>query len=180
MAKYVSFLRAINVGGRNVIKMDALKQIYADLGLLSAVSHLQSGNVVFDTERSDEMALGAEIETEIEAFAGFRPEVILRTADALAKVIGANPFPGPAKDDPSHLLVMFLKETPSKAQAAALTKANRGPEACAIKGRDIYIHYSEGIGRSKFTNSVIERELGLMGTARNWNTVTRLVELAAG
>lgn len=180
MPKYVSFLRAINVGGRNVIKMDALKQIYADLGLGSPVCHLQSGNVVFETERSDEMALGAEIEIAIEACAGFRPEVILRNSDALARVIKANPFPVPAKEDPSHLLVMFFRETPSKASAVALMKANTGPEACAIKGRDIYIHYSEGIGRSKFTNNVIERELGLKGTARNWNTVTRLVALAAG
>lgn len=178
MTQYVSLLRAINVGGRNVIKMAALKEIYAGMGLTAVVSHLQSGNVVFETERTDVAALGDEIEANIDAAVAFRPQVILRSVDELKDTIASNPFPAAAKDDPSHLLVMFLKLPVSKSRVAALAAANRGAEEFKVRGRDLYLHYPDGIGRSKFTNAVIERALETEGTARNWNTLNKVFELA--
>ena len=177
LEKFVSFLRAINVGGRNVIKMDLLKKIYADMGLQTPISYLQSGNVIFEVEPTGEVALAAEIESKIEAIADFRPDVHLRTSSELSAVIHANPFTGPAKSDASHLVVMFLRKPPTKSAADDLMQANTGPEEFELIGRDVYINYPNGIGRSKFTNAIIEKALGLQGTVRNWNTVTKLNQL---
>jgi uncharacterized protein (DUF1697 family) len=119
--------------------------------------------------------LGAAVEKEF----GFRPVIVLRTAAELQRIIEQNPFADMAKDDPSHLLVMTLAEKPKAGAKANLAKVYSGSEEIAIKGENVYVTYPSGIGKSKLTNALLEKHIGV-GTARNWNTLTKLLALADG
>jgi len=178
MPVYVSLLRGINIGGHHKIKMDALKALYASLGLTDAKSHLQSGNVVFASGRKDRAKLAAEIETAIEKAHGFRPAVMLRDAAALRRIVRENPFPDAAENDPSHLVVMFLSAKPDKDAAKRLAAAYDEPEEIRISGDNATITYPAGIGTSKLTAALLEKHLGVTATGRNWNTVTKLLAMA--
>jgi uncharacterized protein (DUF1697 family) len=104
--------------------------------------------------------------------------VMVRDCDELARAIDANPFAEECRRDPSHTLVVFLEKAPSAAAETALRSSYSGPESMHLNGRELYIFYPEGMGRSKLTPALYEKKLGLAGTARNWNTVTKLLELA--
>ena len=110
---------------------------------------------------------------------GVTTEFFVRTAKEWQAIIAANPFPEEAKRDPGHLVMMCLKDAPPPAAVKALQAAIRGREVVKAKGPQAYFVYPDGIGRSKLTIAVIERMLGTRGTARNWNTVTKLGALAA-
>jgi uncharacterized protein (DUF1697 family) len=107
-----------------------------------------------------------------------QPEVILRTAAELRAIVKANPFPVEAKTDPGHLLVQFLAgpaDTAGKAKLALLANA---PEKFVISGREVYVYYANGTGRSKLGGPAMDKALGRRGTARNWNTILKLLALA--
>ena len=175
MTAHVALLRAINVGGRTLAMAD-LKEMLADLGLVGARTLLQSGNVVFDSAKT-----GAALESLLEKETGRRlkleADYLVRTAAQWKAIIAGNPFPREAKDDPAHLVVMPLKMAPTKTQMAALDAAIKGRERVCAKGRELYMVYPDGIGRSKLTITVIEKTLATRGTARNWNTVLKLQAL---
>lgn len=169
MTAYASFLRAINVGGRNMIRMDALKALHEDLGFRNVRTHLQSGNVVFAAKSAD----AAKIERAIVKTLGLEISVILRTAAELRAVLKANPFPQYAAQG-NRLIVVFLSDAPKDPKAL---DAYSGPEEKQVAGRELYIYYGDDMGHSKLTNALIEKKLGVRGTARNWNTVTKMLEL---
>jgi uncharacterized protein (DUF1697 family) len=176
MPVYIALIRGINVGGHKKLKMADVKIAFEELGLDGVRTHLQSGNVVFRSSRSDR----AKLAKALEGILGVEARIILRTADELRSVIAANPFPEDAKRNPSGFVVEFLSDKPAAAAMQALRDAYQGPETMQLLGAELYIHYGEGMGRSKLTNTLIERKLGVAGTARNWNTVTKLLELADG
>lgn len=169
MAGYAAFLRAINVGGRNMIRMDALKALHEDLGFKSVRTHLQSGNVVFAAKSAD----AAKIERAILKTLGMEITVILRTAAELRAAMKANPFPERVEEG-NRLVVVFLSGAPKDPKAL---DAYTGPEEKQVAGRELYIYYGNDMGHSKLTNALIEKKLGVKGTARNWNTVTKMLEL---
>jgi uncharacterized protein (DUF1697 family) len=177
MTKYVALLRGINVGGNKTIPMAKLKLLFESLGLASPKTHLNSGNVIFAAKARDRAKLGRQICDAIEAEFGFRPVVVLRSATDLKRIIAKNPFGEIAAHDPSHLLVMVLDGKPKAGAKAALGEAHSGPEETAIAGENVYVTYPNGIGRSKLTNALLEKHLGVAGTARNWNTVVKVVDL---
>jgi uncharacterized protein (DUF1697 family) len=102
-------------------------------------------------------------------------DVFVRTAAETAAIVAGNPFPAEARSDPGRLVVLLLKETKD---AAVLNGAVAGREIARGKGRQVYVYYPDGQGRSKLTNAVIEKKLGTRATARNWNTITKLAALA--
>jgi uncharacterized protein (DUF1697 family) len=104
--------------------------------------------------------------------------VIVRTPDDLRAVVKRNPFPAAAKDDPGRLLVTFLNDAPTKEAAKALAAWKNATEPHKVDGRELYTHYANGAGTSKFTGPTIEKTLATPGTARNWNTVNKLIALA--
>jgi uncharacterized protein (DUF1697 family) len=104
---------------------------------------------------------------------------MLRSASEWEAIIANNPFAEAAGRDPAHLVLMALKDEPNVAAIKALRDGYKGPETIHVAGRDAYLIYPEGIGRSKLTNALIERKLGVAGTARNWNTVLKLAALVA-
>lgn len=178
MTVFISLLRGINVGGHKKIKMDALRSLYESLGLRSVQSLLQSGNVIFENEHNDRFRLAAQIEDAIEKAFGFRSNTILRAFTELKDVIRRNPFSDGQERDPSRLLIMFLSDKPSNEAKESLKKMDIAPEELHMSEQEIYLYYPNGIGRSKLTNTLIEKKLNTHGTARNWNTVTKLLEVA--
>jgi uncharacterized protein (DUF1697 family) len=177
MTVVISILRGVNVGGHNQIKMDALRGLYESLGLRDAQTYVQSGNVVFRTDAKNITPLAKQIEDAIERTFGFRPSVILRTPAELREVIARNPFAKRSGIDASKLLVTFLAIAPSPEARDEVLKIKTGPEEIQIDGRHLYVYFPDGMGRSKVWPA-IEKALSKSGTGRNWNTVTKLLEIA--
>jgi uncharacterized protein (DUF1697 family) len=172
---FVSMLRAVNVGGHGQIGMDALKQAYLALGFGDVRTLLQSGNVVFTSRLKDRAALAKRITQEIERRFDLQTEVVIRTLEEVRTIVERGPALSP-RADRSKLLVMFLASVPDAQGAAALVKQHKGPEMIEIRGPEIYLYYPEGVGRSKLSTAFIENRVKVAGTARNWNTITKLVE----
>ena len=178
MTAHVALLRAVNVGGRNRIPMPALRQALEDRGLAEVSTVLQSGNVVFEAAGS-EAAVAEAIRAAITTTFGFDAAVLVRTAAQLAAVAVANPFlaEGEARD-PTTLHVAFLDRTPTAVAAARLDEERSPPDAFELRGREVYLSYPNGSGRSRLTLGYLERLLAVEATARNWRTVLRLAEAA--
>ena len=178
MTVYVSMLRAVNVGGSSRIKMDAVQRVYESLGFADVRTLLQSGNVLFRSNLTDRPRLVKRIMQELERELGLKIDVILRTLAEVASIVERGPLLSP-RADPSKLLVMFLSAVPSATAQAALLKWHKSkemPEMLELRGPEIYLYYPDGVGRSKLTSAVIENKLDTAGTARNWNTLVKLVE----
>jgi uncharacterized protein (DUF1697 family) len=178
MAVIISMLRGVNVGGHNQIKMDALRALYEKLGLRDVQTYVQSGNVVFRSKERSLSALGKRIEDAIEKSSGFRPLVVLRTPAELRDVIARNPFAKRSGIEPGKLLVTFLASAPGLEALEQALKIETEPEELRIDGREAYIYFPNGMGRPKMSWPKIERALKTSGTGRNWNSVTKLLEIA--
>src|SRR6478735_3779319 len=118
------------------------------------------------------------LEAASTAHLGVTTDYFVRSAKEWNAIIAANPFPKEAKSDPGHLIMMCLRDAPAPAQVRALQAAIKGRETVAVKGKHAYFVYPDGVGRSKLTIAVIEKAFATRGTARNWNTVLKLGELA--
>ena len=178
MTTVISMLRGVNVGGHNQIKMDALRSLYESLGWRNPQTYVQSGNVVFGTNERDLPQLAQRIEKAIQQKFGFRPGVIVRTASELKDVIARNPFAKRRDIHPGKLLVAFFNEQPAEDDCALLQRMKTESEEVRADGREIYLYFPDGAGRSKLFAAT--GKLKKLGTARNWNTVTRLLEIANG
>jgi uncharacterized protein (DUF1697 family) len=178
MTIFVSMLRGVNLGRQNRISMDALRLLYESLRLRNAQTYGQSGNVIFKTEARDLVSLSKRIESGIELRFGFHAAVIVRTASELRDVVARNPFGGRRGIEPSKLLVTFLAHRPEPEARERVLKIQSGPEEVHFDGRELYIHFPHGVGRTKFPWSGIDRIVQQPGTARNWNTVTKLLAIA--
>lgn len=178
MTTIISMLRGVNVGGHNQIKMDALRALCESLGLRDAQTYVQSGNVVFRTEARDLALVAKRIENRIERDFGFRPDVIVRTASELRDAIARNPFASSSGIEPGKLLVIFLASKPEPGACDKVLKIKADPEELRIDGREVYIYFPDGMGRSKLPWANIHKMLNTPGTGRNWNTVRKLAEIA--
>jgi uncharacterized protein (DUF1697 family) len=174
----IALLRAVNVAGHNMVKMDALRELCESLGLREVQTYLQSGNVVFRTEVKDLVRLQKRIEDAIEKSFGFRTGVMLRSSAELKDVVRKNPFAKRSGIEPNKLLVSFLTSEPGPESKERIAQIKVGPEELHLDGRELYIYYGGGIGTSKLTPAVLESALKVPGTGRNWNTVTKLLEIA--
>ena len=178
MTTYIGLLRAVNLGAHNKIGMSELRELLTGLGMGNVQTLLQSGNVVFQSD----VRTTSEAERLIEIAAAQRlrlvTDVLVRSAKEWKGIIADNPFPKEAKQDPSHLLAVALKDAPTRSNVAALQDAIIGREIVSVHGRCAYIVYPDGIGRSRLTSALIEKRLATRGTGRNWNTVLKLSALA--
>jgi uncharacterized protein (DUF1697 family) len=177
MSHQVALLRGINVGGHNKIAMSDLRNLFEALEFSAVKSLLQSGNVVFESERLKGAALEHLLELETAKRLGVSVDYLVRSAKELRTIMTNNPFEDEARRDPSHLLVIFLKTAPKVPMVNALQAGIQGPEIIRADGKQLYAVYPAGIGRSKLTNTLIEKKLGTRGTARNWNTILKLAAM---
>jgi len=176
---HIALLRAINVAGRNRVSMADLRDLLAELGFANVQSLLQSGNLVFDGRAGTPARLESLLEQAAKDRLQLETAFFVRTAKEWAEIVAGNPFPDEAKLDPAHLVVLLLKGAPDREHVTALETAIFGREVVQAGGRQLYIVYPDGIGRSRLTNALIEQKLGTQGTARNWNTVLKLASLVA-
>jgi uncharacterized protein (DUF1697 family) len=172
---YVALLRGINLGSRNKIAMPELRTLFEALGAEDVSTYVQSGNVVFKSPRAA-AAIGRAIEEEIGGRLGLDVRVLLRTKAQLAKIAAGNPFAERQKE-PTKLHVTFLVEAPDRARVRELHELDFEPDEFRVVGREVYLHCPKGYGRSKLSNAYFERQLAVVGTTRNWRTVTKLAEL---
>jgi len=179
MPVIISMLRGVNVTGNNKIPMEALRRLYESLGLRGSQTYIQSGNVVFNTNAKDLGALARRIEDAIDKKFGCRPGVTLRTPAELKEVIARNPFAKRREVEPAKLQVhFFLATSPSAEMQSAITRLKAGhPEEIVFGGRELYIYFPDGQGRSKLWPA-LDRALKKSATGRNWNTVNKLLEMA--
>jgi len=178
MPVLVSMLRGVNLGPHNRIKMDALCALYVSLKLTDPRTYVQSGNVIFRTKEESTARLAARIQNAISKKFGFSPGVILRTAEELRRTLAANPFAKRRDLDPSKLLVTFLAAEPGAEARARVLALKPDPEELHLIGRELYIYFPNGAGRSKLQWSSLDRKLETAGTARNLNSVTKILEIA--
>ena len=178
MPVLISMLRGVNLGPHHRIKMDALRALYESLKLENPRTYVQSGNVIFRTREKNAAKLGKQIQDAIEKKFGFRPEIVLRTTDELRKAIAASPFAKRPELEPGKILVTFLAGEPGPDAHANLAKLKEHPEELHLKGREMYIYFPDGAGKSKLPWSQVERLLKVTGTARNWNSVTNMLAMA--
>ena len=174
MTIYVALLRGINVGGNNKVPMADLRAMCSDLGYEGVETYIQSGNVVFAAKTS-EVEVVAAMEAGLLATFGLTLSVVVRSAAELVDIIGRNPFPNEA--DGSKLHVSCFTAPLDETTVAKLDPAFSPPDVFIIEGREMYLHLPGGMGTSKLAVH-IGQKLGKLGTARNWNTVLRLVEMS--
>lgn len=173
----IALIRGVNVGGHQPVAMSDLRDFLADLGFKGARSLLQSGNMVFRCGALTGAGLERLLEAEAEQRLGLRCDFLVRSAKQWREVVARNPFPNDAERDPSHLVVMFLKAPVNAKDVTAVQAQIAGPEKIRGDGREVYIVYPDGIGKSRLTNALLETKLGIRGTARNWNTVLKIAAM---
>ncbi len=176
MSRVAALLRGINVGGRARISMTELRSMLTGLGLQDVETYLQSGNVALEAGDRALTGLDREIESAIADTFGLQVRVILREREDLAGVTRSHPFLD-SEADPSRIHVVFLASAPDAGRVGALDPDRSPPDQFEVIGREIYLRYPNGQGRSKLGLDYFERVLGVAGTARNWNTVTKLLEM---
>lgn len=174
----ISMLRGVNLGPHHRIKMDALRDMYESAGLRNPQTFVQSGNVIFKTRESDLVRLSKRIEKAIEQTFGFHADCIIRTTAELRDVVDNNPFEKRSGIEPARLLITFLAADPGQAARDGLHKIKAEPEELYARGRELYIYYANGLARPKLSWPVLEKIVKTSGTGRNWNSVTKMLEMA--
>lgn len=180
MGRAVALLKGINVGGNNLVPMAKLRGLFEDLGFRNVKTLLQSGNVVFDESGHASQDAERLLSIETEKLFGFKIEYFVRSASEWEQMVASNPFVDEAKDDPGHLIAMLAKGQVSAEGQSKVRAMHKGPELLHFAGEHIYISYPDGVGTSKLTGAVLERNLGVVCTGRNWNTVLKLHALLKG
>ncbi|KIU50340.1 MULTISPECIES: DUF1697 domain-containing protein [Bradyrhizobium] len=169
MPRYVALLRAVNVGGTGKLPMPELKAMCVAEGFADVQTYIASGNVVFSSKLGA-AKVKAALEQRLHAYAGKPVGVIVRSADEIAAVLKANPFP---KEPPNLTVAIFLDAPPPK--DALKDIKGQQDEQVRLGKREIYVAFGSGMGRSK-----LKIAAAASGTARNINTIAKLAELAAG
>ena len=169
MSTFIALLRAVNVGGTGKLPMTELKRMCEAAGFTAVRTYIASGNVVFDSKKSAPQ-VKATLEAALLQYAGKPVQVMVRTAPELVEVLSGNPFPQAA---PNRTVAIFLDSAPPADTLENLS--GQQDEEVELGKREIYVHYGEGMGQSK-----LKIRAASEGTARNINTVAKLVQMASG
>jgi uncharacterized protein (DUF1697 family) len=176
VTRHVVLLRGINIGPRNRVAMPALREQLADAGFEDVRTYVQSGNVVLESKDPPDK-VAREVERQIEKRFGLDVAVVVRTRAELAQVVKRNPLGGVATD-PKRYQVSFLAEPLGREAIRKLEGIAAPEERLVAKGRELFAWHPAGVARSKLWSRLASRDLGVVATARNWTTVTKLLELA--
>lgn len=174
--RHVVLPRAINLGNLNKVPMPALRERLTERGFGQVRTLLQSGNIVLDSDEPDGERVAALVRAVMVDAFGVDVPCVVRSPDKIRAVLALNPL-GAVATDLSRYLVTFLTAQPSAEAIERLLATDRLPEAFTIDGHEAYIWAPDGVATLKLTNTVLERNLGVTGTARNWRTVTAIAAL---
>lgn len=180
MSRIIALLRAVNVGGTGKVAIADLRQLVADQGFTNVASYIASGNLVFTGDGRSTGELEALFEAEAGKRLGLKSDWILRTPKDWRAMIAASPYPDFAKENPGRYLATMFKTQPDPARLDEVRAMATLGEEMQLVGGALYICFPEGAGKSKLAGAAIEKRLGARGTARNWNTVLKLAEMARG
>ena len=175
MQTCVALLRGINVGGKNRLPMKELRELLTHAGLNNVQTYIQSGNVIFQTDKTDLVVLTLKVQEVISENFGFKPAVFLLWANNFLTGIENNPYPE-AEEEPKTLHLFFLSAPPTQADIKKLNELKKETERFTLKDNVFYLHAPEGIGRSILASRA-ESALGVPVTARNWRTCQKIKAL---
>ncbi len=179
MQVYVAMLRGINVSGQKIIKMEQLRASFETLGFDQVDTYVQSGNVIFGASKTPLDQLLKKIKGKILSDFGFSVALILRTSEELKKIVDNNPFLKDSETDRSKLHVTFMSQPPSTFNLGKLAGLKSDSDRFHVQGREVYLYCPNGYGRTKLSNTAIEKLLAVEATTRNWRTVITLAEMSS-
>jgi uncharacterized protein (DUF1697 family) len=172
---WIALLRGVNIGPRKRIAMAELRALVDELGFGPSKTYIASGNVLFRAPKAGRAQLARRLERGVRAEFGVDTLIVLRTLDELRALLAAHPF----GSDVSHTYVTFLDARPTAGAVSKLDPAAVEPDRFEVRGSDVYLSYPNLVTGARLTGALLERTLGVPGTARNWRTVTKLVELGS-
>lgn len=175
----VCFLRGINVGGHAKIKMDALRALFLSLKFEEPQTYVQSGNVVFKSSEPNLELLAKRIKQAIAKKFACSPEIMLRSAAELSAVVAHNPFSKRKNIEPAKLHVFFLAGQPAKNAAENIRQLAIQAEELHLIGRELFVYFPNGVGKSRLPWARLDKALQTPSTGRNWNSVTKILEIAS-
>ena len=165
--------------GHNSIKMKDLLILYRDLGFNDASTYIQSGNVVFnDKEDLLPSDISLKIRKSITVKFNYDIQVLIRTIPQMERLISLNPFLTEESFSPSRMAVILLEEKPTEAQIQKVINIDYPPDKFKIVNREVFLYCPNGFGKSKLYTNFFEKKMNVTGTARNWKTITTLLDLA--
>ncbi len=178
MPTYISILRGINVSGQRIIKMEALRALYAELGFENVQSLIQSGNVIFKHGGAKRAVLEHQIATGIQREFGFEVPVMVMEIEALKNIVENNPFSKDNQKNINYLHVTFLSAEPEKGKFDKMMEATYQDDEIRLIDGTIYLYCPNGYGKTRLNNGFLESKLGVTATTRNWKTTNQLLTLA--
>jgi uncharacterized protein (DUF1697 family) len=173
---YIAFLRGINVGGHNKIKMADLKNKLSKLKYQDLATYIQSGNILFKSDKGDIGEIEDEIKNLIYQEFGFDVPVLVKTSDEVQSILDANPFAN--TEHQKNLYFALLKGLPLQTHIQQFKQLEYENEEFIVKRQCVYLNCHLGAGKAKLTNSVIEKKLKVEATTRNLNTIKKMVAMA--
>ncbi len=179
MIRYIAFLRAINVSGHNIIKMEELRKLFETMKLKNVRTYIQTGNVIFDTPEKNANVLIKKIKKHLQKSLGYEVETMLRTTSELETIIKNNPFKKTKLDKTIQLYLSFLAEEPTDDLKKTFISLSGDVSTFRIKGANLYTLYQRNKAKDPFSNIFIEKKLKTKATTRNWNVVNKVFELAS-
>ncbi len=178
--KYIALLRGINVGGNKIIKMKDLAEIFTSFGFKNVKTFIQSGNVIFDSPQSKTESVKNKIEKGLNNSLGYPVDAIIRKKEEIENVIKNNPFKKEIEQPNIKLYVTFLSNSPVNKIKKEVSTYNNDLETFKIKNSEVYVLIRKNdIQKTVFSTNFLEKKLGLLGTTRNWNSVNKILNLAA-
>ncbi|HIE91702.1 MAG TPA: DUF1697 domain-containing protein [Acidobacteria bacterium] len=174
---HVALLRAINVGGRNRLPMARLVGMFDEVGCQRVRTYIQSGNVVFDASPALASRVASLVSSLIAVQMELKVPTVTRTAAELERIVSPNPFVD-TDADTAIVHVGFLANAPTPTQIATLDPERSPPDECVVHGRELYLHCPNGVARTKFTTTYLDRVFDTTVTVRNWRTTLAVLDLA--
>jgi uncharacterized protein (DUF1697 family) len=173
---HVALLRGVNLGGKNKLPMKELVLMFTEAGCHNATTYIQSGNVIFSAVPAIASRVPALICAQIGKRFGFQTQIVVRTGEQLRDIVSNNPFlKAGAAEEALH--VLFLADLPNSRDINQLDPNRSPPDEFIVRGREVYLHLPQGMGRTKLTNNYFDSKLRTTSTGRNWRTVVKLSEL---
>ena len=177
MTRHIALLRGINVGGHKKVPMAELRSALEDAGFEDVKTYVQSGNVALTAKERSPAKVGRKVEQAIEAAFGFDVAVVVRSREEIAALVEDDPL-GDVATNPTYRVVVFLAGKLDRSRLADVDAEEFAPEAFALRDYEIVMWAPDGQRDSKLVKTLTEKRTGVTGTARNWKTVLKLLDLA--
>jgi uncharacterized protein (DUF1697 family) len=177
MTRHIALLRGINVGGHNKVPMADLRRVLEQAGFADVKTYVQSGNVALTAAEPSPAKVGHQVEKAIEQAFGFDVAVVVRSRDEIAALVADDPL-GDVATNPTYRIVVFLADRLDRGRLADIDADAFAPEAFALRDYEIVMWAPNGQRDSKLVKTLTEKRTGVVGTARNWRTVEKLLDLA--